>query len=273
MKELDASRFKPIPGYEGLYECNPSGIIRSLDRVVTHKNGRRQRIQGQIITAYSDSAGYLHVTLCKNGKQRTVGLHRVIAETFVPNPNNKPAVNHIDGDKTNNCVDNLEWNTAQENMQHATRTGLLNPEQCRINGRKSIDAVGMRVKCEDTGELFPSIHEACKRVSDGGVSNNIHQGKRSHGGRGWLFTVVSEEYYQAHKDDPLDSAKCASIHAAIRQRIKNQGKAIKIYCVERDITYPSRLAAAKDNNMDTETINLAIKENRKAKGLTFKIVE
>jgi len=75
---------------------------------------------------YIGSTGYYMVTLSKNNKQNPKRVHRLIAEMFIPNPYNKPHVNHKDGDKLNNNIKNLEWCTHLENMQHAFRTGLAN---------------------------------------------------------------------------------------------------------------------------------------------------
>lgn len=263
--------WRDIPGYEGYYQVSNLGRVKSLERMVKH-GGYEYRRKERIRSPF-ETAGYLCVALNKDTIEKTYQIHQLVAIAFIPNPENKPIVNHIDGNKTNNCVDNLEWVTYKENAQHAIRIGLLDPEQCRINGRKSIDVTAIRVLCEDTGELFESVIEAGRQLGIDCIPDNIHQHKRTHNGRGWLFRIVDEDYYQKHKNDSVDTSACESIHATIRKRVKQQGKATPIYCVERDITYPSRLAAAKDNNMNTETINLAIKENRKAKGLTFRYVE
>lgn len=262
--------WKPIPGYEGYYEVSNLGRVKSLGRYVfrdLYKYYRKERIRSPYV-----NQGYLSITLNKDKSEKTYAVHRLVALAFIPNPDNKPAINHIDGNKQNNCVTNLEWVTSAENSSHAVRTGLINAEQCRINGRKAIDVVAIRVQCEDTNELFESVVAAERYLHVGSIADNIHKHTRSHSGRGWLFKIVDEVYYQQHKHDAVDVEACAMIHESIRTRIKYQGKSRKVYCVERDITYPSLSAAAKDNNMNYETINLAIKEDRKAKGLTFKFM-
>lgn len=259
--------WKPIPGYEGYYEASSEGQIRSVDRLV-HHGGYSYSRKGRIRKPFN-TRGYNSVALNKDKIETTYQVHRLVAMTFIPNPEDKPCVNHIDGNKTNNSVSNLEWVTYSENSKHAIRTGLVDLETTRENGRKAIDVTGIRVMCEDTGEVFESVISACRRIHSECVVANIHSNKRSHKGKGWLFTIISEEYYQAHKDDMLDEKECNRIHQEIKDRVGHVGKAIPIYCVERDIHYPSVAAAARDNDMDKETINLAMKERRKAKGLTF----
>ena len=95
-------------GYESLYLVSSCGDIYSLKTASIRKN-----------TMYS--GGYYKIDLAK---AKTVPIHRIVAMTYIPNPHNLPYVNHIDGDKTNNCVDNLEWCSAQQNAQHAIDTGL-----------------------------------------------------------------------------------------------------------------------------------------------------
>lgn len=122
MKEI----WKDIKGYEGLYQISSFGNVKSLDRYIINKNGDKQYFPGKYLTqGISDS--YLKVTLSKNNKQRTFRVHILVARAFIPNPENKPEVNHIDGNKKNNKVNNLEWNTRSENELHAYRNGLAKP--------------------------------------------------------------------------------------------------------------------------------------------------
>lgn len=103
--------WKDISGYEGLYRVSNLGKVESL--------------RNNIILKQSPTKdGYLAVGLC-NGKTKTCRAHRLVAIAFIPNPDNLPEVNHIDGNKTNNSVDNLEWVTPLENTHHAIRTGLI----------------------------------------------------------------------------------------------------------------------------------------------------
>lgn len=117
------SRWIPISGYEGYYELSLTGRVRSLSRTIFTKKGLRS-VKGKLLSPKSNGSGYLFVVLCKKGNKACQYLHRLVARGFIPNPYNKPQVNHINGDKTDNRVVNLEWVTAQENSCHAHRKGL-----------------------------------------------------------------------------------------------------------------------------------------------------
>ncbi len=102
---------KDVIGYEGLYKISPNGEIFS-------------EYSKRLLKPYVASDGYLRVNLCKDKKVKITMLHRIVAETFIPNPNNLPVVNHIDGNKANANAKNLEWATFSENSYHAFATGL-----------------------------------------------------------------------------------------------------------------------------------------------------
>jgi len=175
--------WKPVPGYEGYYEASSEGRIRSVDRVVYHGKYAYNR-KGRIRIPY-DNQGYDNVTLNKDKVEITYSVHRLIAMTFIPNPENKPCVNHIDGNKRNNHIENLEWATYSENSIHALEHHLVDIEVVRANARKGAEVNSIRVMCEDTGEIFNSMLAASQRIkSEGAVLENIHQHKRSHRGKG-----------------------------------------------------------------------------------------
>lgn len=99
---------KDIKGYEGIY------AITSCGKVWSYKNKR-------FIIPRPNEKGYLRIKLYKNGSYKTFGVHRLVAEAYIPNPENKEQVNHKDENKSNNCVNNLEWMTNKENANYGTR--------------------------------------------------------------------------------------------------------------------------------------------------------
>jgi hypothetical protein len=111
--------WKDIPNYEGFYQVSNLGNIKSL-----HYN--QQNIE-KILKQTKNSSGYYKVELYKNKKSKIFYVHRIVAMAFIPNPKNKSEVNHIDGNKLNNNVSNLEWNTISENQKHAIKHKLRSP--------------------------------------------------------------------------------------------------------------------------------------------------
>ena len=106
---MEQEIWKDIVGYEGLYKVSNLGRVKSL---------RLNKIMG------TGNKRYTHLILVKNKVKKTYDVHRLVAQAFIPNPLNKEQVNHIDGNKQNNCVDNLEWTTIKENMKHAYKNNL-----------------------------------------------------------------------------------------------------------------------------------------------------
>lgn len=107
--------WKPVVGYEGLYEVSSLGRVRSLDRFYYRLH------KGKVLSPTKDRYGYLTVTLNCNGKSKTIKIHRLVAQAFIENPDNLPQVNHKDENPSNNNVDNLEWCTAKYNNNYGTR--------------------------------------------------------------------------------------------------------------------------------------------------------
>lgn len=114
--------WRDIKGYEGFYQVSNLGNVRSLDRIFIKSNGRRYNKKGKILIPGLTTKGYETVNLSDvNHKITSKRVHRLVAEAFIPNPNNLPQVNHIDENKLNNFVTNLEWCTNTYNISYGTR--------------------------------------------------------------------------------------------------------------------------------------------------------
>lgn len=115
--------WKPVKGYEGLYEVSNLGNVKSLDRfVINHKN-KKQFYPSKTLKKSKRKNGYLSVILSKNNIQKNLSVHRLVAISFIPNNQNKKCVNHIDSDRSNNVLSNLEWTTHKENRMHGIEKG------------------------------------------------------------------------------------------------------------------------------------------------------
>lgn len=132
--------WKNIKGYEGLYQISNLGNVRSVPRIIDSQfKGKpiKREVYEKILKKSSTKFGYDYVCLSKDGKTKKYKIHRLVGEHFIPNLENKRTINHIDGNKHNNTVENLEWATYKENQQHAIRTGLWNKEYLKCKRKVS----------------------------------------------------------------------------------------------------------------------------------------
>ena len=131
MKEI----WKDIKGYEGLYQVSTLGRIKRI----TFINNMINKPQDKLLSLKKiDNLGYKTVCLCKNNQLKNKRIHRLVAETFLPNSKNLPCVNHIDGNKQNNYVSNLEWCTHSYNTKHALKSNLINTEKHKKAAQNNI---------------------------------------------------------------------------------------------------------------------------------------
>lgn len=119
--------WKDIAGYEGLYQVSNMGRVKSLERTrnMNLPSHKKPAPVHERILAFGKSLGYHRVVLAKGGINRGFRVHKLVALAFIPNPDNRPQINHKDGDKHNNSVENLEWVTPKENIKHAIENGLI----------------------------------------------------------------------------------------------------------------------------------------------------
>jgi hypothetical protein len=112
--------WKNVIGYEGLYQISNLGIVK---RTGSFRGVNKKYLNGYSLIPIDNGKGYLRIKLTKNNKSKRVMLHRIIAEAFIENKYNKPFINHINSDKKDNKIENLEWCTQSENIKHAVKVG------------------------------------------------------------------------------------------------------------------------------------------------------
>lgn len=167
---------KDVVGYEGYYKISDEGVLHSVERYIDHPICGKQFVASRIMKVYEDQDGYYCVNIQRGNKEQHVRIHRLVAQAFIPNPENKPQVNHKDGNKKNNHVDNLEWCTNRENVHHAIKTGLKRPQTPSSSKRNK------RLRCIETGQVFESINEASRvlGVSSWTIESRVYNCARSY---------------------------------------------------------------------------------------------
>lgn len=168
--------WKDIKEYENLYQCSTYGNIRSLDRYVYGQSGKSQFRKGQKIKPIKNKNGYLQFALNKNAKRKMVYVHIIIAETFIENPRELNTVNHKDGNKLNNNVDNLEWCSYSENNLHSYK--IL--KRKRADEGASPKSVYVIDTIEKSLKYYKSITEASNsiKLSHTQINRYIHSNKK-----------------------------------------------------------------------------------------------
>jgi hypothetical protein len=162
----------PVVGYEGIYEVSNFGNVRSLDRPLSNWRGSYV-MKGKKTNSYISKLGYEKILLSSNRNKKEFSVHRLVAIAFINNAENKKEVNHIDGNKLNNHISNLEWCTRKENLQHAWDNGLRSVSEAnkkafgaRSKNASLLDHCKAKVVLnKDNGVFFYSIKEAAKSVN------------------------------------------------------------------------------------------------------------
>ncbi len=167
---MEKEIWRAVEGYEGLYEVSNLGNVRNIKK-------------GKIMSQWKCKCGYWFVGLNRNGKQKFYKVHRLVAEAFIPNPNNKPQVDHINGDKNENYEWNLRWATASENVRNPNTYDKL---------VKRIFETRTPVRAIRNGKViyfFSSITEAAKRVNGlpGNICNALKGKQKSSYGLQWEY--------------------------------------------------------------------------------------
>lgn len=168
--------WKDVKDYKGIYEVSSYGKVRNI-------------VDKHILKPGLTSKGYYNVILCKNKLHKGISIHRLVALAFIPNPKNKKQVNHINGIKTDNRVENLEWTTCSENIIHSYKIGKQrmgwDKELINRNAKKHYK----KVKAIEINRVFESITNASKEleICSSSISNCLHKRIDTAGSYHWEF--------------------------------------------------------------------------------------
>ena len=181
--------FKDISGYEGLYQVSNLGNVRSVGMYVGRGKGTYFQ-EGRIMKPVKDRGGYLYVNLYKNSKRKVHKVHRLVATAFIENPDNLPEVNHIDENKQNNKVENLEWCDHKQNCNHGTRIERVAETRRKRPLQLTLDYTLVKewsstAECGRNGFDHSTVSKCCNNKY--GKQGNVYKGYR------WVY---AEDYYK-----------------------------------------------------------------------------
>lgn len=168
--------WKEIKGYKGFYEISNKGNVRNFKTKY-------------ILKQFTNNKGYNYVHLSVNYKRKAISVHRLVAQAFVDNPDNKQQVNHINGIKTDNRVENLEWVTCSENIIHSYKIGKQRMGWDRELINKNAKSHYKKVKAIEIDRVFDSITKASQELNIclSSISNCLHKRIQTAGGYHWEF--------------------------------------------------------------------------------------
>lgn len=170
--------WRDIKGFEGYYQISNLGNIKGLDRKVKSSKSKSgfRLVKSKPIATHIDKYGYVSVRLRKEGKTKAFTIHRLVAIAFIPNPNNYPSINHIDENKLNNNVQNLEWCTVRYNNLYNNRQKKINKKlqltnknskavlQYTLNGKLLKEFISIKDAARKTGINRKSISDCCRGI-------------------------------------------------------------------------------------------------------------
>jgi hypothetical protein len=189
-KRTKEEEWRAVVDFDGYFEVSNFGEVRSVDRMVPRDGVRGDMLRkGQIRKPHITPKGYLRVQLSREGVTRNFQVHRLVAEAFIPNPENKPEVNHGNGNKQDNYVGNLEWATPSENLQHAYDMGLKQPTVKYVVHCEELDITTFGID-----RMVSELHlRGYDKANSGAIWNCIAGDSTTH--LGMTFTSVNADEY------------------------------------------------------------------------------
>lgn len=178
--------WKPVKGYENIYEVSSMGRVKSCERIIVRSNGRKINFPEKIMKPTINHKGYEVIDLRKNGKRECGFVHRLVGKAFIKNPSGKKQINHKNGIKTDNNVENLEWVTNKENMIHAYKNGLINNNKANKNRSRKIDQLTLE---NEFIKSYNSIEDAIKATNINNISAVCRGHRNKAGGFKWRYST------------------------------------------------------------------------------------
>lgn len=240
--------------YTDMYEVSTFGRIKSLDRVIIYKNGRRYNYKGKIITPHKNKyTGYMQVCICKNGT-KIYSVHELVMNAHNPNPNPEiyTDINHIDEDKTNNRLDNLEWTTHKENCNHGTAI-----ERSAINQRNNFIPI---VQLDFKGNIINVYYNTeeldnsnfTKSLAMSSISKKVYIYNK-------YFWIKLDEYNELSFDELVSLITIKSSERDIRVKHKKSKAVVQLSINGEFIKeYSSFAEAAKEVGCSCEAVSQCV---------------
>jgi len=240
--------WKSHPDIVGI-EVSTLGRVRTLDRITSNGRGTYS-VKGRVLKQWDNGNGYLHVNLRMNGKKVNKKVHRLVAETFIPNPDNLPQVNHLDCDRTNNNVENLEWCTASYNIKYREKFG-----EAQGHPLFAINLTTLKVS------RYPSQIEASRelRVGQGNI-NAVIEGRLKQIG-GYWFTNDDNNAADTIKQKLYEIKHQSTLKGEVSSMQKHANEDIRAM----SFRVPYRLIAEKLGVTTGTFMNMLIKPLKKEK--------
>jgi hypothetical protein len=216
--------WRDVVGYEGLYQVSNLGRVRSLDRYIGHNLGGRRLWRGKVLKPHKMPNGYLNIQLSKDGKKTQTGIHRLVAQAFLPTDPDRQYVDHINAIRDDNRLENLRWVTQSENNLHAVEIGNIDREKMRENCKRMIEDRGIewcsKPVIRSDGKRYLSASEAARDIGDRQSNvSAVARGERRVC-RGYSFAYEDDEEGLAR----LERGDWKNKKTRARPLVRNDGK-------------------------------------------------
>ena len=210
--------WKDIPGYEGLYKASNYGRIKSLSRVVKHNLGGEKRLKERMLKGYVNPYGYLRIELSKHGVSKQYSAHRLVALTFLGHSD--LTVNHIDGDKLNNNISNLEYLSIADNTRHAVKIGLIK-NNSKIHAKDILRDYQSGYRLRDLERKYKTSHHDIRKILKKNLITIESKGERRR------RYDIDPETLKIHVENGLNNSEIARVMGVSRHAVRYRVSLLK----------------------------------------------